>query len=230
MNRFFFLIITLFFFASCKKTKDPTVPASVLIVQANPDVSSVIPVIGNVTPHYFSSSVSIGYGGFNLYDPSGGTQALTIYQYPDTVKPIFQTSLNLESSGIYSFFLAGNAGKEDTVLIKENITNYSNGSVGVRFINLSPDSHSLSVNFDITPGEAEFNNLNYKQAAGFKVYPQNPDGYYNFEVHDQSTGDLLGTYTWYYKAGKNSTIVISGSVDPSSSTPLTIFQVDHTWQ
>jgi Domain of unknown function (DUF4397) len=215
-------------FGSCSKTANPASPASIVVVNAIPDANSLYFLFSKDAPMYFQSAQSIGYGGGAIYTPQAGERSLYVIQSTDTTKSIFTGSLNLTTGGIYSLFFSGDTTRPDTLLVQDNIRNYNNDSAGVRFVNLSIGGKSLSINIEGgTPGDIA--SLSYKGVSGFKTFSSdiNGPGAYNFEIRDPLTGDLLTTYSWYYTDHKNNTIVISGSPDPASATPLYLFQINH---
>jgi hypothetical protein len=214
--------------SACGKSAATGSSASVMVVNAVPTSNNLIVLFSNDVPKYFSSALSIGYGGAALYSPPSGNRSVSVIQSTDTAKSIFASSLQFAAGGIYSLFLAGDTTRPDTLLIKDKIINYSSDSAGVRFVNLSVGGKSLSVNLEGgSPGD--FATLAYKGVSDFKSFNAdvNGPGGYNFEIHDPVTGDLLTTFTWYYTDHKNNTVVIAGSPDPDSPTPLNVFQVNH---
>ena len=228
-NIILFLVTIPGFILSCKKDNTVPIDSSLDIINAAANIPSVvvnfseaaIPFYQNQAFVYYSSSLEYGF-------PSGVTP-IVIVSSSDTTKPIFQGNLNLAAGGIYSLYLIGQSQKPDTFLMEDNIVNYTPDLAGVRFINLSPDSGPISVNIQGNAAtQTEFNSLAYKQISDFKTYDASVQyGNYTFEVRDQATGILLTTFAWNYTGSKNNTLVISGSVDPASTTPITVFQVNN---
>jgi len=232
------VVVTVLLFAAiaCKKDKVTPAPASVTVVNAMPDNSSIVPMFGTDTggryynsPSYGNNMIPVYYGTSQLYSPVAGATSLLVVPSTDTGFKIFNGSLTLKSGDIFSFFLAGDTAHADTLLVKDNIPYYTDSSTGVRFVNLSVGGKSLTINLDTDPANMEFPVLGYKGITDFKKYSAaaGPGGAYNFEIRDQASGDLLTTYTWFFPMFKNNTIVISGSTDPSSPTPLIVFSVNN---
>jgi len=217
--------------AACHKSNGTDdSPASINIINAIPDGNSIVPVFGNELVRYFSSAQTISYGGFALYSPLSGSGNLSITQISDTNRNLFNGKLQFAPGGIYSFFLTGDTLKPDTLFVKDQLVNYADSSVGVRFVNLSPDSKALTINLiGNDASQTEFEPMGYKGISSFKKYTAdiNVPGFYSFEIRDQASGDVLTTFDWYYTLHKNNTIVIAGSVDPASSTPLNLFQINY---
>lgn len=224
---------------SCHKSNSSiTAPASLNIINAIPTSQPLIPVFGTTDIiQYFSNTIWIYYGGYyggvQLYSPVGGSNLLYVVQLTDTVptkEKLFSGTLDLAAGSIYSFFLSGDTTKADTLLVQDHIPYYSDSTVGVRFVNLSTGSQPISVNLvGNAASQTEFSGLGYRQISSFKSYPAtlNVGGLYTFEVRDQASGNLLYTYTWSYTVFRNNTLVISGSEDPASSTPLMVFAVNN---
>lgn len=214
--------------SGCSKTVNPVTPASVVVVNAIPTSNSLYVLFSKDAPKYFSNSISLGYTGFSLYSPPSGTKPVSIIQNTDTTKAILTADIPFASGGIYSLYLTGDTTHPDTLLLRDNIVNFTSDSAGVRFINLSGDSKALAINLEGgTQGDVA--TLSYKGVSPFVPYNAdiNGPGGYNFEIRDPATGDLLTTFTWYYTDHKNNSVVIAGSSDPNSPTPLTVFQVNH---
>jgi len=139
---------------------------------------------------------------------------------------MFRGNLDLKEGGIYSFFLLGESKSLDTLFIKDIITNYTDSSAGIRFINLRIGSQPMTVNLKGTyPSQSEFTSLGFKQFTGFKQYngKKGAPTRYTFEIRDQTSGNILSTYNWTYTRGRNNTIVIAG-VDGGS---VTVFKLNH---
>jgi Domain of unknown function (DUF4397) len=222
---------------SCHKSSGGTSsPASLNIINAIPTSQPIIPVLGTTdTIQYFDNAPTVSYGSSQLYSPLSGRNSLYIVQFTDTLQinskvDMFSGTLNLHAGGIYSFFLTGDTTAVDTFFVQDQIPAYSDSTAGVRFVNLSPGSGTMTVNLQGNPAsQTEFTNLGYKQISAFKAYPANSSvpGNYTFVVHDPVSGDSV-VYTWGYSLYKNNTIVIAGSENPSSSDyPINAFQVNN---
>jgi len=221
-------------FAACKKYDFNGVrsPASVTIVHAMPTGNAMVPFFGKGPVQYFSTRVTVGYGSSLLFSPPVDSNDLLIVPITDTVFNVFKGTVPLVSGGIYSFFLAGDTTHPDTMLVKDDIPVYSDSSAGIRFVNLAAGGKSISINLvgSDPASQTEFSGLGYMHITSFKKYQAGSsvvDNSYSFEIHDQATGDLLTTYTWYYSRFKNNTIVIGGSTDPAGSIPLNVWSVNN---
>ncbi|MGH2646378.1 MAG: DUF4397 domain-containing protein [Ginsengibacter sp.] len=224
-----FVIIS-FIVASCSKESNHSFSTSSLtIVQAAMYVPSVAISFAETPGSFYQYQAPLSYGSWMEYGIPSGATPLVVVSAEDTSHPLLDGTMDLKAGGIYSLYLTGNGAKADTIMKRDTIPYYSSVLAGVRFINLSPDSQPVSINLEgnaIT--QTEFNNLTYRQITPFKAYDASVQfGTYTFEIRDASTGNLLTTFSWNYTAAKSNTLVISGSVDPASSTPLQVFQVNN---
>lgn len=216
---------------SCHKSSALVSSVSINFINAIPASNGIIPVLGTQAIQYYSTAREVYYQQGQLYSPISGVIPLTIIQISDTTVPIFKGSLTVRAGGIYSFYLAGDTIKPETMLLQDTIPVYYDSSAGVRFINLSPDSHPISVNIQGNlSSQTEFSSLGFNQISSFKKYLANStiiSGNYTFEIRDQASNTVLTTFIWGYTLFKNNTLVISGSVNPTSTTPITVFQVNN---
>lgn len=213
---------------SCKKDVQPIVNSSSLtIVNTAPDIPGIAVTFAEKRIAFSLSQGTIGYQSATEYANPAGQVPLTLVSSADTTRPFFQGNLNLISGGIYSLFISAKNGTIDTLLTKDHIVNYQDSVAGMRIVNLSPDAGPVSINLQGNT-TADFNNLNYKQVSAFKTYPATPNiGYaHTFELRDKAD-NLLLTFNWYFTLFRNHTLVICGSKDPTSSTPLAVFQVNN---
>ena len=200
-------------FTSCEKnTAGIPQLTSVNIINAVVNTTS-IKVNPFGSPITYATYVdSVKYGGFKLYSLNAGAETpVTIVATTDTTKPLFTASLSLNAGEYYSLFLAGQYPQADTVWIKDAISNYTDSLVGIRFINLSPNSNAVNVNIKGNSTQNEVNSLGYKQLTAFKQYSAkstNPN--YPFEVRDAATNALLTSFTLSYTRFHNHTLVIKG--------------------
>jgi hypothetical protein len=221
---------------ACQKAKVVPAPASITIVHAMAGANAIVPKFGTDTAgrYYKGASsgntmVKVNYGASQLYSRVAGDNPLLVVPSTDTVFKVFNGSMTLNSGDIYSFFLSGDTAHADTLLVKDNIPYYGDSSAGVRFVNLSIGGKSLTINLASDPAHTPIAGLGYRQITGFMPYDARTSAgaSYSFEVRDQATGDSLTTYEWTYPRFRNNTLVIAGSTDPGSLTPLKIFSVNN---
>src|SRR6185369_10245432 len=125
---------------------------------------------------------------------------------------LFQGKFDLTAGGLYTIFVVGADKLVDTMFLQDFIPVITDSSAGVRFVNLAQGSSLISVNLEGNdPAQTEFSNLGYKQVSNFKSYTgMNGITYYNFEVRDQASGNILTTFSWNIVLFKNQTLVING--------------------
>ena len=231
-SRKFYLLflMPLILLVCCKKEINPIVQvASITVVNASPDNPQVVAVISDTLVPFYRNTAPIDYGSAQEYAYCAGKTPLILTSSADTVNPFFRGDLDLKSGGTFSFFIAGELKDVDTLLLQDVLPTHQDSSGGVRFINLSTNSQPMSVNLaGNDPSQTEFSGLAYKQASSFKAYTSDlTTNSYTFEIRDQSSGNLLTTFYWTTTLRQNNTLVISGSEDPASSTPIQVFQVNH---
>jgi len=214
---------------SCHKSSETQYVVTVNVVNAMATANPIAPFFGEGPAHY-ANYPAIGYQSAGLFSPLSGTVPVSVVPMTDTTFHIFSGSLTFQPNGIYSFFLAGDTTKPDTVLTFDKIPVYNDSSSGVRFINLSPGSQALSVTLAGNPASrTEFSGLTYKKISGFNKYLADSSipGDYMFVIRDEATGDSLTSFDWSYALQKNHTLVIAGSTDPASPTALSVFQMQN---
>jgi hypothetical protein len=217
-------------FGSCKKDTNPLYSiAALTIVNASPNNPSIVATISDTLVPFYVNQSPIAYQSFAEYGNPSGNTPLNLVSAADTSVPLFQGKFNLKPGGIYSLYLVGQIKAIDTVFRQDIIPVYQDSVSGLRFINLVQGSQPISVNLQgYFPTQTEFSGLAYKQISDFKTY-SGIGGItsYEFEIRDQSTGNLLTTFSWHFSLYKNNTLVISGSEDPNSTTPTSVFQVNN---
>lgn len=218
---------------SCKKYSIPQNVASVLVVNAMPLGSPVIPVFGEGPALYYVNANAISYGNYYSYTTNGGDVFLHATTVADTTTDIYAAHLPLVNTGTYSLFFYG-IGKVPGVLLTRDtipVIPVGDSSAAIRFVNLSPDSQGFSI--DIAGNaQPELTNLGYGQADAFKEYSTATaagglGGSYTFEIRDQASGALLLTYQWEYLQYHTNTVVLSGSSMGSFPAPLTAILINH---
>ena len=214
---------------SCHKSGDAGGAVSLNIVNAMPKSKPVIPVIGsNAGISYFKSAQSITYGNAQFYTPWSGPNPFYITSSVDTAHRLLNGNLDLAPGKIYSFFLAGDTTKPDTLLVQDDLPLFSDSAAGLRLVNLMPDGIGIKANIrGNATTQTEFGSLNYRQASPFKKYAANSSvsgATYLFEIRNASDS-LLTTYAWSYTQYKNNTLVLSGSAVKGSGTAFKFFLV-----
>ena len=132
----------------------------------------------------------------------------------------YDQPLNVTDKGNYSLFLTGASPSAiDAILISENFKDYTDSVSGIRFINLSPGSGSISVDIQGSPNGSENTGLAYKAYSGFKQYPATVTALnagLTFEFRDSASGNLLTTYTCTPVTFHNLTLAVTGLENSAS--------------
>ena len=224
------LYITVFFvsifFYSCEKYtfNIPSPNASLSVIHAAMDLPSVNVNLTDPRGPFYTFQQPISYGSSFEWGLPAGNVPVIIISSADTNNSILNTKFDLKPSGIYSLYILDESAKTSTLLLEDTIPAHSDSAAGARFINLIEGSQPMTVNLQDNPfTQTEFSNIGYKQITTFKSY-MGAGGItgYNFEIHDQQSGDLLATFYWNFILYKNYTIVISG--DQSN---ISVFQVNN---
>jgi hypothetical protein len=220
------LITTLI--TACEKN-DSDIPqlTSVNVVHAVVNASAVKVNTTGSAITYISYTDSIKFGASKLYSlVAGSATPLSIVATADTTKPLFNTHLSISAGEMYSLFLAGQYPAADTVWVKEELNNYTDSLIGIRFINLSPNSGPVKINIKGNTTQNETADLSYKQISTFKQYAAksvNPN--YQFEVRDAVTSTLLTSFTLAYTRFHNHTLVIKGLTGVTGTNAIGVFSV-----
>jgi hypothetical protein len=214
---------------SCHKSGDAGGAVSLNVVNAMAKSTSIIPVIGSDAGiSFFKTAQTVTYGNAQFYSPWSGANPLYIASGADSSRRLYSGNFNLAPGKIYSFFLAGDTTKPDTLFIQDEIPVYSDSAAGIRLVNLMPDSKGVKVNITGNAStQTEFSDLGYRQSSSFKKYAATGSvsgSKYIFEVRNQADS-LLATYTWSYTRYKNNTLVLAGSAVKGSGTVCKVFLV-----
>jgi hypothetical protein len=223
------LIMLLVLSSSCHKSTDDT-PVNVNIVHAIINGDAVISYVGyNPAMTFPATAASIKFGAAAKYNTAGGANNVLVTTAASKTS-LYSGTLNLDAGGIYSLFLCGTSTAPDTMLIKEQISNYSDSSAGVRFVNLSPQSPAMKVNIAGAAGTTVVDPIAYKQASAFIKFSATTSitgNKYTFEVRSAANDSLLLTYPWSYTRFRNNTLVITGYATQGSSPTLKIYPVNN---
>lgn len=211
------IVYTLFMIAiiaaACKKENNIKITplSSVNVTNA---IFNSSPVIVNTTDGsipFSNSPTHIAYQSYGQYSMIAGAATVSVTYASDTLKPIITQKVNAANGSYYSMFLSGTAGAVDIVLVKDNYTNYADGVCGVRFINLSSDSHPISINITGNSNGNEVSNLAYKAYTNFKKYAVTAsNNSFSYDIRDAATGNFLTTFVLYAPTFQNVTLALTG--------------------
>jgi hypothetical protein len=179
-------------FASCDKVAYKPVGTAALVVTNAVVGGAPVKLNSNVR----DSAKKYGAMIFGITD---GSTNVTLFSTSNVAKPYYSNTVNAENGGIYSAFLTGSNDAPESVWIKENIPGfYTDSVVGVRLINLSPNSSPVNLVLASDNTTSIFSGVAYKQITGFLKLPLKkvvPAGSVSFQIRDAATNDLLTTYT-----------------------------------
>lgn len=227
-----FILITIVIFA-CKKDTNPSYnTSSIIVVNAVEEPANIVVNFSDTALPYYLDQEPISFASSIQYGIPSGKTPIVVVASSDTTQPLTTMSVNLIGGGIYSLYIAGSGIPQTPVnafLLKDTIPAYSDSVAGVRVINLSPASAPVSINLQgNSPVQTEFSNLAYEAISNFRSYPDTAGiTQYTFEVRDQGTGNLLTTFSWVFTLFKNNTLVICGSEQAGSVTPISVFQINN---
>jgi len=207
-------IITLVTLVTACEKRNIDIPqlTSVNIVNAVVNTSAIKVNTTGASLTYLTYTDSVKFGAAKLYSLNAGPEApMSIFSTTDTIKPLFNAYLPLGAGEMYTLFFSGQFPQADTVWVREELNNYTDSLIGVRFINLSPNSSSVKINIKGNTTQNEVNSLGYKQITSFKQYAaKSINTNYPFEVRDVATNALLASFTLTYTRFHNHTLVIKG--------------------
>src|ERR1051325_7620227 len=100
---------------SCKKDNSNIGIVSLTLVHATTNMENIAVSFSATPIPFYKSELLISYSSNYEYGLPPGENAISILSSSDTSKIAWNGVLNLQSGGIYSFYLAGQAGHIDTL-------------------------------------------------------------------------------------------------------------------
>ena len=209
--------------AGCSKQSTGIASVAALnVVNALPTSAPLVLVQGPIAPVVgkFSGIGPLSYATSTVLTPPAGAETIyAIQKNVDTASVdskggnfMFSSSLSFTPGGIYSLYITGaDTTSPDCVFLRDTITVRTDSTTGIRFVNLSASSGSVSIDIQGEANGSEVPALAYKSATSFKSYAATSAvSSYVFEFRDAVSGNLLATYT------------LSGVNTNSSSTANTV--------
>ena len=183
----------------------------------------------------FLGATTISFGSNQKFTiPSGIDQEIRIVNSEDTLSQLLSTRVSLPVGGIGTLFLIGEGENVEGLYLNDDILTFTDSLVGVRFINLSPDSSPVSVG--ITEGDDNLaDELAYRETSGYLALPATEaDGSYTFEFKD-ADGNVIGSITLNPLPGfgvkplfKNQTYALVGLAnDGTGASSLSVKQINN---
>ncbi len=238
------IILTGLVIQSCKKEESTPALASITIVNAAIDVAAAKAYASDKKINWSSILAAdvVSFANFKHFGVFTGSKNVIAVNSADTTKTLYTGTGEFKEAGMNTLFLCGQTGSyEGIYLPDENLPNYTEEVVGIRFINLSPNSPTVSLNLVATPSVNETASLAYKQKTAFKTYlASTVTAGIAFQVKDAGTGVLLASYvlpatavspyttaTVAQARFKNVTLVIKGLVGGTGANAFGVFPVAH---
>jgi hypothetical protein len=208
--------------------------SSVIVVNAVVNASSIATDFSSEPVQWYNNAETVGFASYYEYAIRSGVVPVMVSQSTDTLHKIFNGALHFQPHKIYSLFLAGEIDQSgqstaDTLLTIDNPPYHgvSDSTDGIRFINLSPGSNSISVDIQGEVNGSEVSGLAYRAITSFKTYLATSNvSQYNFEFRDSATGNLLATWSYGVTPYQNVTIGLCGS-PTNNNFPQQSFQVNN---
>lgn len=232
------ILLTFYMVSSCNKEKADltSYSATLTLVNAIPSQESEIKMNFTGKPMIYDNSKSLSYGYYDgRYSngtltfgvPAGVSLPLNITLAKDTTKPIFNQAVSFNKGDIYSLFITGYSDAPTAIFVKDVLPIHTDSTTGIRFINLSPNSTSVSINISGSNNGNEVDDLPYRSATEFIKFPADVSkNDYLFEIRAASTGEQLTTFYYNDIARlRNVTLVIRGAMygDPG----IEVVRINH---
>lgn len=219
-----FIFFAVLLFASCKKDEFQTTQTAALKV--------VNAIVGGTTARLGSVTTNISNNGNANFDLHTGNPDIYVWPVGDSLNPYYNAnkSVSVAEKDIFTLFLAGVPGAVESLLVKEDLSTRTDSTMGVRFINLSPNSPAVNVTLATSTTINEFENIGYKGITEFKTYPADKvNSAYTFEVRFVNDPNVViasltmsGTNVpTYVPVFKNVTLVLVGLVGGAPALGLT---------
>lgn len=201
---------------SCEKDDVNLSPLSSLTIANAVVGTSELKLGSNTQPTFFNSA-----GQYGLI---AGNNQLYIWPAEDSASPVYNQSINTRNGGIYTLFLAGQyPGTVEPILVEEDLPLHTDSTTGVRFIHLAAGAPNVSIKL-AGGAKHEFTDLEFKEKSWFLMYPaKGENAEYIFEIFDNTSGELVTTYTLFTPRFKNVTLAITGN----ATIGYSVVQVNH---
>lgn len=198
------VLLFVIFFAGCRKDQaSDDHPASVQVMNVMNDGVALYTNLSGKNPVNFSASMNLENKFF--FRPrytlliNSFPQSMDFYARPDTMphnKPVYSTTLNVKAGSTYSLFIHGSKSGVAHTLVDDHFPAVSADSVTyIRIANFS-EGQPISVNLKGAANGSFVQNLPFSTVSEFIALPASRSvKFFEFEIRDQLTGDLLATYS-----------------------------------
>ncbi len=240
------IIIAVFAIAlqACKKNEAEPGLAALTVVNATVGAPELYTnnTGGSIIYSKYAANDILGFGMSRAFAAKAGTRSVVITPGTDTTKTFYSQSVDFKAGVVNSLFLTGEMPNVEAVYVAaESFPKYKDNVIGVRLINLSPNSPAISINMSGTPLVKEVASLSYKQKSDFKTYDGNDVlKELTFEIRDAATQVLLASYTipsipdpayptvsMGSASFYNITLVVKGLIGGTDANAFGVFPVPH---
>ena len=195
---------------SCAKDDNTVTPISGLsVVNASPTLATYNVYLNSAKVNTAALPFT---GTVNYFQITPGANSV-MFTTASSIESVLTTSINLEADKAYSLYLVDKQENLDALLVPDDLSLTPTDKAVVRFINLSPDAGTLTLNQ--TGGTSLSAEQAYKGSSAFATAEAKT---YSLEIQDKATGLILAkqedvTLT----AGRTYTIIAAGMVAPSTN-------------
>ncbi|WP_185154071.1 DUF4397 domain-containing protein [Fulvivirga sp. M361] len=199
---------------ACEDENNIQFPASLKVVHAAENAPALhVNYFGREI--IFSDNPMLSFGGsMRTSLPSDIERTIFFVSAEDTLNQVHQQSVTFQPGDIHTLFLTGDEENIEGTLVRDEPLVLMDSLVGIRFVNLSPDSGPVSVGLT---GQTELisSDLAFKASSDFnQLTADNATGVYTFEFKDADGEVLINTTIDPVSNGfvfKNTTFVLMGN-------------------
>lgn len=173
-------LLTLFFsitmVLSCSEAApDVSQTATIKVINIVNEIPSVLVKVGENSINYETTTSKVDFNTVENFSIEAHiSKEVTIVKASDTIHPIYMELLDLKP-GIHSLYLSGKLGEEETLLLEDDVKQFTDSVVGIRFINLSKTLGPLDVSF-IGETENMVLGLEFQSATDYIEFPAREEG------------------------------------------------------
>ena len=202
-------------FSSCKKDEDTdtTTPDSgtsfISIVNASPSLATYNFYMDNVK---MNDKGALPLGGTIPYAQVKSATYASKFTSASSTESLLAKSLTLSSSGVYTYFLTGQSGSLEGIMIKDEIAGVTT-QAAIRLVNMSPDAAAFDLVVKAGAPPVVTNQF-YKSVSAFVALEP---AKYTLNVVDK-TGKVIATLPDVtIAAGKYYSVLVRGMQNPGNT-------------
>jgi hypothetical protein len=131
----------------------------------------------------------------------------------DSSKILFNKPAAFDAGSSHTLFVTGTLQQPEGILVDDALPLHRDSTVGIRFINLSPDAGTISINLSGEAPGSTASNLAYKSYTDFILFPAKAENeYYFFEIRDSVTGNVITELFFDVARMRNETVMMRGTL------------------